>query len=988
MGNYKILSEIGSGAFGQVYLGYHKMIRCKVCLKKGNRTLSLTASDSTAANANNDNLMREFYYLREFRQHPHITKLYEIIFTENSVYMILEYYPSGDLFEYVTKNGHLSVDESLRLFTQLVGAVYYLHKSGCCHRDLKLENVLLDKHMNVKLSDFGFTRELPFAQHGSKSLLSEYCGTGAYMAPEIVQRKPYSGIKIDIWALGVMFYTMLTGEMPFDDSLDAKSLEYAIIHNKPRYLESLDLLNDDSPERLEQIKMLLNNILSKDPENRIPSLGDVLKLPLFAPYNGEKQLNIANKLHFDGTGIKDSWSDLTASEKALFKRLVNAGVDREILERSIRKETLDSVYGLWALLKDEKEKKEKKMKRTKKKSRSMLKLTSSRSFIGSARQAFSASPTQSVENYNTNLDSVGAATARSSNIMSRNGSATTGGAASTDGSMMRSGSLKKVRDLVMGTEKGDAPKTLNSIHEKSEKAEKIINPLVSNDNDQASIVSKSTQKFSTYGRRKKGGHHFSIFNIFKNNHSIEEKSNEKKISDSDSLLHRILTNSTINTVSTSAKKSAKEADQAPKDRVISFSNDADPAPRLIYPSTTEENLLVTPDKSKLRRTQPTRPVSVLSAYSTHTSVSETSNGSGYITGYSTDTNVLGGVNTLNPNSNQHSTSNDQSQFIYSPQASGRPKFSRGVSEWSVNISSQAESPNSSFTGLSRTNSVDSLSRSVSSRKKGKNKSIAVMRRGRSPLNSKMNAKWNLNSVNVMKKMPAIKQDRNQIIEEESSEQEDDEGNEHSYSRSAKSNVSPQRNAITGAKLNSPSLRPSRSYMRKGSIKFPVLPVTEEDDDALDAEDEADLEEDNNDYDDIATENSDREFGKDVQLQSDSNFSSAVFQDNSANDGIGQTSSVVSDNSLFLNGTNKMVSPSGSVESGSVVGSLTRSFSADTRGKQDRVVMENHNSPQTTGINNNHIVASESDHRVYSPTPKPVISAQRRTASQLEASVRD
>ena len=967
------------------------MIRCKVCLKKGNRNLSLTTSENTAANSNNDNLMREFYYLREFRQHPHITKLYEIIFTETSVYMILEYYPSGDLFEYVTKNGHLSVDESLRLFTQLVGAVYYLHKSGCCHRDLKLENVLLDKHMNVKLSDFGFTRELPFAQHGSKSLLSEYCGTGAYMAPEIVQRKPYSGIKIDIWALGVMFYTMLTGEMPFDDSLDAKTLEYAIIHNKPRYLESLDILNDDSPERLDRIKMLLNNILSKDPENRMSSLEDVLKLPLFAPYSGEKQLAIANKLHFDGTGVKDSWSDLTTSEKALFKRLVNAGVDREVLERSIRKETLDSVYGLWALLKDEKEKKEKKMKRTKKKSRSMLKLTSSRSFIGSARQAFSASPTQSMENHNANLDSTGVATVRSSNIMSRNGSATTGGAASTDGSMMRSGSLKKVRDLVMGTEKADTPKTLNSIHEKSEKPEKSeknsYHP-VSNNNDQMSIVSKSKQKSSAYGKRKKGGHHFSIFNIFKNSHSNEEKSNEKKISDSDSLLHRILTNSTINTVSTSAKKSAKEADQPPKERVISFSNDADTTPRLIYPDTTEENLLVTPDKSKLRRTQPTRPVSVLSAYSTHTSVSETSNGSGYITGYSTDTNVLGGINTLNPSSNNHSSSNDQAQFIYSPQASGRPKFSRGVSEWSVNISSQAESPNSSFTGLSRTNSVDSLSRSISSRKKGKNKSIAVMRRGRSPLNSKMNAKWNLNSVNMMKKIPAIKQDRNQIIEEESSEQDDDEDNEQDYSRGAKLDAFPQRTAVTDTKLSSPSLRPSRSYMRKGSIKFPVLPVTEEDDDALDAEDEADLEEDNNDYDDIATENSDRGFGKDVHLQSNSNFSSAVFQDNSANDGIEQTSSVVSDNSLFLNGTSKMASPSGSVESGSLAGSLTRSLSAGTSGKQDRLILENHNVPQITGISHDGTVAPEPGHRVYSPKFKPAFSPKRRTVSQLEASVRD
>lgn len=991
VGNYKILSEIGSGAFGQVYLGYHKLIRCKVCLKKGNRNISLTNTQNGAASANNDNLMREFYYLREFRQHPHITKLYEIIFTESSVYMILEYYPSGDLFEYVTKNGHLSVDESLRLFTQVVGAVYYLHKSGCCHRDLKLENVLLDKHMNVKLSDFGFTRELPFAQHGTKSLLTEYCGTGAYMAPEIVQRKPYSGIKTDIWALGVMFYTMLTGEMPFDDSLDSKSLEYAIIHNKPRCLENLEMLGEESSERLEQIKMLLNNVLSKDPENRVSSLEDILKLPLVSPYGGEKQISIVNKLHFDGSGVKDSWSDLSTSEKALFKRLVNAGIDREILEKSIRKETLDSVYGLWALLKDEKEKKEKKLKRSKKTSRSMLKLTSSRSFIGSARQAFSASPTQSVENLNANLDGVCPTSAKSSNIMSRNGSSNTGGAISTDGSIIRSGSLKKVRDLVMGAEKPEPLKKLNSIHEKAERHSNL--PQSPTTNDQARAMSMSKQKSFTHSRKKKNGHHFSIFNIFKNSHSNEEKSNEKKVSDSDSLLHRILTNSTINTVATSAKKSAKEADQPPKDRVISFSKEVDTTPRLDYPDTTEENLLVTPDKSKLRRAQPTRPVSVISAYSTHTSVSETSNGSGYITGYSTDTNAIGGMNTLNPNSNHQGTSNDQSQFIYSPQASGRPKFSRGISEWSVNISSQAESPNSSFTALSRTNSIDSLSRSVSSRKKGKNKNMAFLRRGRSPLNSKMNAKWALNSVNVMKKMPALKQDKNQIIEEESSEQEDDEDNEHDYDHNSKLNTFSQRNGVGEAKLGSPSLRPSRSYMRKGSIKFPVLPVTEEDDDSIDAEDEADLEEDNNDYDDIATDNSGRDFNKNMQLQSNSNFGSAVFQDNSANDGMGRPSSVVSDSSIFLNSVSKVASPSGSVGSESVCGSLSRSLSANisasasTNGKKDKVLIEkskyDNNVPKITVD----AVAPEGPHQVYSPTPKTPSSSQKRTVSQLEASVK-
>ncbi|KAG0684328.1 hypothetical protein C6P42_003509 [Pichia californica] len=894
VGNYKIISEIGSGAFGQVYLGYHKLVRCKVCLKKGNRKI---ATNGSTNNSNNDNLMREFYYLREFRQHPHITKLYEIIFTESSVYMILEYYPSGDLFEYVTTNQHLSVDESLRIFTQIVGAVYFLHKSGCCHRDLKLENVLLDKHLNVKLSDFGFTRELPFAQYGTKSLLSEYCGTGAYMAPEIVQRVPYSGIKIDIWALGVMFYTMITGEMPFDDSLEFKELEYAIIHNKPRYLESMEILDAESSDKLQEIKFLLNGMLSKDPENRIFSLEDVLKLPLLESYGGQFELATVNKLHYDASYSKD-W---TTNDKTLFKKLVSAGIDREILQRSIEKETLDSVYGLWALLKDQSEnKKNKSLKKSKRKNRSMLKLTSSRNIIGSAaRQAFSASPSQSTENLTLSQES-NAVGGGLSHLMSRTGSSNTAAAhSSTDGSLMRSTSFKKVRDLVMGPP--ETPKKLNSIHEKKEKADvgtDFISPSNNNNKhiDQSSLFSKSTQKSSSIHSKKKKITSFSLFNIFKSKPQGEEKGSEKKKSlDSDFLLNRIITNNTVNTASSKSKRYPNEyAPESSAKKVIFETSSVDgnvskQTPKLDYTNASDENVLMTPDNLKLKRTEPTRPVSMLSAFSNHTSISETSNGSGYITGYSTDNNILVGQNTGNL---PLSVSADAYQSIYSPQASARPKFSRGVSEWSVNISSQAESPNSSFTALSRSNSIDSLSRSISSRKKDKN--MVFMKRGRSPLNSKVHAKWAMNSVSMTKKKPFIKQDKSQIIEEESSgedQEEDRDQEEHQ--------VFTGQNMVRKT-VHSPVVRPSRSYMRKGSMKFPSLPVTEEDDDSHDTEDEADLEEDNHEYSDVVTENSYQESNKhtNLQVQANSSFNNTIFPNNRGLEDVERTNSNMSDNSLF------------------------------------------------------------------------------------------
>ncbi|ODV83681.1 hypothetical protein CANARDRAFT_180645, partial [[Candida] arabinofermentans NRRL YB-2248] len=335
VGNYRIANEIGSGAFGKIYLGYHKFLKTKIVLKKGERFTQ---------NGCNDNLMREYYYLREFNKHPYITKIYEIIFTETSVYMILEYYPEGDLFEYLAKRKRIPIEEALSLFTQILGSVCYVHKSGCCHRDLKLENILLDKKLNVKLSDFGFTRELPFAQYGAKSLLNEVCGTTAYMAPELLRKEPYSGIKTDIWALGVILFTMISGEMPFDDSLAEDQLVESVLTVEPTFNESLF-----KPE----VQKLIQALLSKNPDDRPVSIDSILRMPLFQPYGGMRQLEIINKMMYDG-GSSTSFS---GSERMLLKDLVSVGFDKEMLKRSIGSNHLDSVVGFWELLKEKNKKK-------------------------------------------------------------------------------------------------------------------------------------------------------------------------------------------------------------------------------------------------------------------------------------------------------------------------------------------------------------------------------------------------------------------------------------------------------------------------------------------------------------------------------------------------------------------------------------------------------------------------------------------------------
>jgi serine/threonine protein kinase len=138
------------------------------------------------------------------------------------------------LYNYLLKHGALPVEKVQRVFTQLVGAVAYVHNSSCVHRDLKLENILLDKNENVKLCDFGFTREY----EGKASYLQTFCGTICYSAPEMLKGEKYAGEKVDVWSLGVILYALLCGELPFDED-DDNATRTKILSSEPNWPDHL-----------------------------------------------------------------------------------------------------------------------------------------------------------------------------------------------------------------------------------------------------------------------------------------------------------------------------------------------------------------------------------------------------------------------------------------------------------------------------------------------------------------------------------------------------------------------------------------------------------------------------------------------------------------------------------------------------------------------------------------------------------------------------
>lgn len=240
--------------------------------------------------------------------------------------MACELISTGDeLYNYLLKHGALPVAKTQRIFAQLVGAVAHIHNLSCVHRDLKLENILLDKNENVKLCDFGFTREY----EGKSNYLQTFCGTICYSAPEMLKGEKYAGEKVDVWSLGVILYALLCGELPFDDD-DDNITRTKILSAEPKWADHL------TPES----KSLLTVLLSKRPIIR-PSLPDILAHPFLAEHAPQQQVILK---------LQQPAPFTTPLEKETLERMRSAGVDIDKVIENVLAQRCDALAGWWALL--------------------------------------------------------------------------------------------------------------------------------------------------------------------------------------------------------------------------------------------------------------------------------------------------------------------------------------------------------------------------------------------------------------------------------------------------------------------------------------------------------------------------------------------------------------------------------------------------------------------------------------------------------------
>ncbi|KAI3760700.1 hypothetical protein L1987_51098 [Smallanthus sonchifolius] len=269
LSNYRLGKTLGFGAFGKVKVALHILTGIKVAIKLLERQ-SINDSDG-------ERVKREIKIMR-LLSHPHIVRLFEVIETQSTIYLVMEYMNSGELFDYITENRRLEENLARHFFQQIISGVESCHLHMVVHRDLKPENLLLDSKGNVKIADFGFANVMRDGH-----LLKTSCGSPNYASPEVISGNLYAGPEVDVWSCGVILYALLSGGLPFDDEI--MTVLFAKIKGGiftcPNYF-SLGARD------------LITRMLITDPVNRI-SIPEIYKHPWFKinlpRYIGDHSIN-------------------------------------------------------------------------------------------------------------------------------------------------------------------------------------------------------------------------------------------------------------------------------------------------------------------------------------------------------------------------------------------------------------------------------------------------------------------------------------------------------------------------------------------------------------------------------------------------------------------------------------------------------------------------------------------------------------------------
>ena len=252
---YKYGRLLGKGAFGKVNLSLHILTGRLVAIKSINKGKITTDRQK-------QKIKLETSIMKRLSKSNNIVKIFETYETKKHICIVMEYICAGDLLNYIKKRSRLQEPVAKFIFKQIILALKFIHENNIVHRDIKLDNILLDLDNNIKICDFGVSKII-----NKNDIMLEQCGTPAYIAPEILLNKGYEGFGVDIWSAGVVLYAMLSGTVPFKGT-NLKELHNLIISG------NYQPINDISMEA----SHLINNLLEIDPKKRI-TIENILNHP-------------------------------------------------------------------------------------------------------------------------------------------------------------------------------------------------------------------------------------------------------------------------------------------------------------------------------------------------------------------------------------------------------------------------------------------------------------------------------------------------------------------------------------------------------------------------------------------------------------------------------------------------------------------------------------------------------------------------------------
>ncbi|MBA0554500.1 hypothetical protein Golob_013598, partial [Gossypium lobatum] len=300
---YEPVKELGSGNFGVARLVKDKKTKELVAVKyieRGKKSMLYSESEVIVEkkdawlfiNNNNvlpidENVQREIINHRSLR-HPNIIRFKEVVVTPTHLAIVMEYAAGGELFERICGAGRFSEDEARFFFQQLISGVSYCHSMQICHRDLKLENTLLDGSPTprLKICDFGYSKSAVLHSQPKSTV-----GTPAYIAPEVLSRKEYDGKIADVWSCGVTLYVMLVGAYPFEDPEDPRNFRKTIGR-----IMSVQYTIPDYVRVSADCRQLLSRIFVANPAKRI-SIPEIKEHPWFLK-NLPKELVEIEKMNY------------------------------------------------------------------------------------------------------------------------------------------------------------------------------------------------------------------------------------------------------------------------------------------------------------------------------------------------------------------------------------------------------------------------------------------------------------------------------------------------------------------------------------------------------------------------------------------------------------------------------------------------------------------------------------------------------------------